>query len=264
MAASLASKSASSTRSESQHRCLLSPHRVRNGSVGLRSAWSGGARWGHVSTEGGSKGARLCLHRISADVSLGPAVARPGRASTLSDVTTRGDRPFPTPAWRPAGRREHAAQSAGCTQPIRRSGATLPAGGQGARRQIAVRRRDYVRRTLLVSRGEIVLPRMRLRGQAAPARRLRQRRPCEATRRGWFGARTLCLCKAQERRPTRILLVPRRAPDLTAVALGFNAGAAGVPVDAPSLRHLTGRVLRDTRCRHRRDKAPRGYPSKSG
>src|SRR5215210_157760 len=42
----------------------------------------------------------------------------------------------------------------------------------------------------------------------------------------------LCLCKAQERRPTRILLVPRRAPDLTAVALRFNAGAAGVPVDA--------------------------------
>src|SRR3954465_1320721 len=27
-------------------------------------------------------------------------------------------------------------------------------------------------------------------------------------------------------------------------------------VDAPSLRHLAGRVLRDTRCRHRRDKAP--------
>jgi hypothetical protein len=45
----------------------------------------------------------------------------------------------------------------------------------------------------------------------------------------------------------------------------FNAGAAGVPVDAPSLRHLTGRVLRDTRCRHRRAKAPyRGGVSATG
>src|SRR3954451_7442626 len=42
------------------------------------------------------------------------------------------------------------------------------------------------------------------------------------TRRGWLGAPTLCLCKAQERRPTRILLVPRRTPDLTAVALAFQ------------------------------------------
>jgi hypothetical protein len=37
-----------------------------------------------------------------------------------------------------------------------------------------------------------------------------------------------------------------------------RAGAAGVPVDAPSPRHITGRVLRDTRSRGRRERRP--YP----
>jgi Phage integrase family len=44
-----------------------------------------------------------------------------------------------------------------------------------------------------------------------------------------FWAPMLCLCKAQERRPTRILLVPRRAPDLTAVALAFQRRSGGCP-----------------------------------
>jgi len=46
------------------------------------------------------------------------------------------------------------------------------------------------------------------------------------------------------------------APDLTAVAPArvLNAGAAGVPLDAPSPRHITGRVLRDTRRRRRRER----------
>jgi hypothetical protein len=44
------------------------------------------------------------------------------------------------------------------------------------------------------------------------------------------GAPTLCLCKAQERRPTRILLVPGRAPELTAVALAFQRRSGGCRV----------------------------------
>jgi hypothetical protein len=75
--------------------------------------------------------------------------------------------------------------------------------------------------------------------------------------------------QARVRRPRgRLRLVQggRAGLDRRRARSRLNAGAAGVPLDAPSPRHITGRVLRDTRRRRRRDRrhmqaeCPQGVP----
>jgi hypothetical protein len=65
----------------------------------------------------------------------------------------------------------------------------------------------------------------------------------EASARGWVGLLVLVLSKSGAKlRGT--------------AASPTRAGAAGVPVDVPSPRHITGRVLRDARSRGRGERRP--------
>jgi hypothetical protein len=143
----------------------------------------------------------------------------------------------------PGGAGSYPARSAESTGAVKSS----PAGPSAASR-------EAVALTVAGWRSYAVPPAASRAGcVAAASRRLRKRRPCKATRRGWVGASTLCLAKTPGEDGLAALLLLVRGgtaePTGDALAPTADAGVLRCPGCRPLTGHFIGGVLQDTRQR---------------